>query len=332
MLRSIRNFIITLLISGAIFGIAAYYSSALLVECLGPMFGISVNNHIIDNDNDDSDNNSNDNDIQNKISSSFSMLVINTNYKPSKSQEYSNYDVDRYPLNEKQTIYTPDSKDAKRIEATDFVIIRANSDKNEFSFTYIPACLVVSIKGKELTLNEVYRDLGVSFLCKKISAITGFEIDSYSIYDIEDVAYIIEYIDGVPYNVPIDIKQGNNILLSKGQQNITGNDAQLLLEYQGYANTSQRSQMLVPLIKKIMAKTTNKIYKIDIEALHRSSANKVDTTMTANNISSLSALLYSYTTTTVQDISYPGNYKNSDKGIVFIPNISSAINKFIKYR
>ena len=321
-----------MLISGAIFGIAAYYSSALLVECLGPMFGISVNNHIIDNENDDSDNNSNDNDIQNKISSSFSMLVINTNYKPSKSQEYSNYDVERYPLNEKQTIYTPDSKDAKRIEATDFVIIRANSDKNEFSFTYIPACLVVSIKGKELTLNEVYRDLGVSFLCKKISAITGFEIDSYSIYDIEDVAYIIEYIDGVPYNVPIDIKQGNNILLSKGQQNITGNDAQLLLEYQGYANTSQRSQMLVPLIKKIMAKTTNKIYKIDIEALHRSSANKVDTTMTANNINSLSSLLYSYTTTTVQDISYPGNYKNSDKGIVFIPNISSAINKFIKYR
>ncbi|MBQ2862812.1 MAG: LCP family protein [Clostridia bacterium] len=332
MLRSIRNFIITLLISAAIFGIAAYYSSALLVECLGPMFGITVNNNIIDSTNDDTENNDNKTDQNDNQVSTFSMLVINTNYKPSKSQEYSKYDVDRYPLNEKQTIYTPDSKDAKRIEATDFIIVRGNSDKNEFSYTYIPACLVVSVKGKELTLNEVYRDLGVSFLCKKISAISGFEIEAYSIYDVEDVAYVIEYIDGVPYNVPVDIKQGNNVLLSKGQQNITGNDAQLLLEYQDYANTSQRSQMLVPLIKKIMAKATNKVYKIDLEALHRSSANKVDTSLTANDIASLSNLLYTYTTATIQDISYPGSYKNGDNGIVFVPNISSAINKFIKYR
>ena len=332
MLRSIRNFIITLLISGAIFGSAAYYVSNILVECLGPMFGISADSIIKDSKDENDTSDKDEQTTQTVTTSSFSMLIINTNYKPSKADEFSQYDVERFPLNEKTINFAADPLTSKKIEATDFVIIRGNSQKNEFTYTYLPASLIVTVKGVELTLNEVYRDLGVGFLCKKISAITGFNIDFYSVYDIEDVAYVVDYLNGVSYNVPFDIKKDNELLLEKGQRSITGPDTQLLLEYDGYTNASQRSQMLIPLIKKIMSKATNKIYKVDVVALHRSSSNKVDSSIQINDVNSISELLYSYVSSTVHELSYPGKYMNRDETQVFVPNIASAITKFVKYR
>lgn len=332
MLRSIRNFVITLLISGAIFGLAAYFVSNILIECMGPMFGISADNVINNSKDDEDDDDKIQQGTQNDTTSSFSMLIINTNYNPSKADEYSRYDVARYPLNEETIDFTTDSLTSKKIEATDFIIIRGNSQKKEFTYTYLPASLVVTVKGVELTLNDVYRDIGVGFLCKKISAITGFNIDFYSIYDIEDVSYIIDYMNGVSYNVPFDIKKDNEILLEKGQKSISGLDAALLLEYDGYINISQRSQTIVPLIKKIMAKATNKIYKVDVIALHRSSSNKVDTSLQINDINAISELLYSYVSSNVHELSYPGKYMNRGEKQVFVPNIASAITKFVKYR
>lgn len=332
MLRSIRNFIITLLVSGAIFGLAAYYVSSIFIECLGPMFGIAADS-VISKDNEDEDNSDDQQSgSQDNTSASFSMLLINTNYRPSKVSEYSSYDVGRYPLNEKQGSFTADSLNAKKIEVTDFIILRGNSQKNEFTYTYIPASLVVTVKGKELTLNEVYRDLGITFLTKKISALTGFDIDFYSIYDVEDVSYIVDYMNGVSFNVPMDIVNGSAVTLSKGQKTLSGLDTETILEYDGYTSTSQRAQMIVPLVKKIMAKVTNKIYKIDVIALHRSSSNKVDTSVGVDNINAISDLLYSYTSSTVHEISYPGNYKKRGEVTVFVPNLTAAISKFAKYR
>ena len=149
MLRSIRNFIITLVVSGAIFGLSAYYVSTILIECLGPMFGIAADSVIL-KDNDDKDNSDDkQSGIQDNISASFSMLLINTNYRPSRVSEYSSYDVGRYPLNEKVGSFPADSMNAKKIVATEFIILRGNSQKNEFTYTYIPASLVVTVKGKE---------------------------------------------------------------------------------------------------------------------------------------------------------------------------------------
>ncbi len=332
MLRSIRNFLLTLIVSGAIFGVCAYYASGLLVECLGPMFGIVADAQSNSNDDENDGNNDSQTDTDSDSDTSFSMLLINTNYKPSEAAAFNAYDVARYPLNEKNVSLTVDSIGSKKIEATDFIIMRGNSAKNEYTYTYLPSSLTVTVKGRDISLNDVYRDLGVTYLIKKISAITGFDIDYYSIYDIEDVSYIVDYISGVSYNVPLDIKNQDQIALQKGNRTIYGEDTELLLEYTGYANASQRSQMLISLIKSIMSKISNKIYKIDIVALHRSSANKVDTSTSVSAVNSLSDLLYSYTTGNVLEISYPGNYRTRDGITVFIPNISSAISKFSSYR
>ncbi len=331
MLRSLRNFIITLLLSGAVFGTAAYYASGILVECLGPVFGISADTPQ-QNADENGENNNDSTDPTVVASDTFSMLLINTNYRPSEAGNFNAYDVARYPENEKSVSLSVDSIGSKKIEATDFIIMRGNSAKNEYTYTYLPASLTLTVKGQQVTLNDIYRDLGVTFLVKKISAITGFDIDYYSIYDLEDVSYIVEYISGVSYNVPVDIKGGDNIVLSAGSKTIQGEDVIKLLDYQGYTNTAQRSQMLISLIKNIMSKITNRIYRIDVVALHRSSSSKVDTTVNITAINSLSELLYAYNSGNIVEISYPGNYKTNNGILCFMPNISSAISKFSSYR
>ena len=333
MLRSLRNFIITLLLSGALFGFAAFIASGILIDCLGPMFGITA-----DNDNNAENNNDNSDNIHNGSntaidSTSFSMLLINTNYKPSEASSFNPYDVARYPKNENKVSQTINSGSARKIVATDFVLLRGNSTKNQFTYTYLPASLVVNVKGVDITLNDIYRDLGVTFLCRKISAITGLDITHYSIYDIEDVSYVIDYIEGVTYNVPIDIlDEDDNIILNKGNNTIKGDSVKKLIEYTRYTGTTQRGQMLTSLIKSMMSKISNKLYRIDIISLHRSSSTKVDTSVTVGNINSLNNLLYTYINSNILDVTYPGSYRTVDGTVYFVPNIHSAIEKFADYR
>lgn len=331
MLRSLRNFIVSLLISGVVFGAAAYYLSGILIECLGPLFGVSAENHLsVEKDEIEKE----EDDItipEIEVETSFSMLLITTNYKPSLSGEYNPADVARYPKNEDGGSNSQDTSDLKRIEATDFVILRGSSQKKEFTYTYLPASLQVNIKGRTMTLGEVYRDLGVTLLSKKISALTGFDFDSYAIYDLEDISYIVDYIDGVKYNVPTDIKDGENIILGKGSKTIKGTDAITLIEYQGYASNT-RSQMMLTFIKSMMAKITNKVYKVDITALHRSSSGKVDTTATVTAVGNITPLLYNYTTLSITDLTYPGTYRNVNGKTVFVPNVAAAVSNFSHYR
>ncbi len=332
MLRSLRNFLFTFVIAGILFIFAAKMTSGILVECIGPLFGITAENGVVDNI--DSNNNSPDSDgeLPEESTTKFSILLINTNYRPSQSGEYSSYDVARYPLNEKRINYDVNSMYQKQIDAIDFLLLRGDSSKNEFTYTYLPACMMLNVSGEQVSLNDIYRDFGVKFLIEKIRAATGFNIDYYSIYDLEDISFVVEYIGGVTCNIPVDIKFDDYVAISKGNKNLNGRDVQLLLEFNDYANSSQRGQTVSGLVKKLMSKITNKVNGIDILSLHRSSSNRVDTSVTITDINSLTDMLYMYPTGNSHDLSYPGNYKKQDGITLFNPNISAAISKFSKYR
>ena len=332
MLRSLRNFLITFVIAGIIFVIAANLTSGIIVECIGPLFGITADDVVVDKN--DSNQKPTEDESNDKVETStkFSILLINTNYRPSQSSEFSSYDIARYPLNEKRVNIDTNSIYQKKIEATDFMILRGDSSKNEFTYTYLPACMMLTVRGEQVSLNDIYRDFGITFLTEKIRAATGFSIDYYSIYDLEDISFVVEYIGGVTCNVPVDITYEDEVVITKGNKNLNGKDVQMLLEFSDYANSSQRGQTFTGLVKKLMSKITNKVNKIDILSLHRASSNRVDTTVTITDINSLTDMLYMYPTGNSHELSYPGNYKKQDGVTVFNPNISAAITKFSKYR
>ena len=332
MLRSLRNFLFTFVIAGIIFVFAAKLTSGIIVECIGPLFGITADDGVVENNDHGQGSTENETDGPTESATKFSILLINTNYRPSQSSEFSSYDVARYPLNEKKINYDVNSMYQKQIEATDFLLLRGDSAKNEFTYTYLPACMMLNVRGTQVSLNDIYRDFGVSFLVEKVRAATGFNIDYYSIYDLEDISFIVEYIGGVTCNIPVDIEFEDYIAITKGNKNLNGRDVQLLLEFNGYPNSSQRGQTITGLVKKLMSKITNKVNKIDILSLHRSSANRVDSSVTITDINSLTEMLYMYPTGNSHELSYPGNYKKQDGITMFNPNISAAISKFSKYR
>lgn len=333
MLRSLRNFLITFAAAGLIFGYAAYFTSGIIVECLGPMFGIVAD---VENNKspivDELPENNQDSDEVLSPSTEFSMLLITTNYRPSRSDEYSSYDVARYPLNERKISFDPETLTYKRIEATDFLLLRGNSAKNEYTYTYLPACMTLNVRGSQVTLNDIYRDFGISFLMEKIRAATGFEIDYYSIYDMEDISFVVEYIGGVNCNIPTDITFDGYVAIRKGNKTINGKDIMTLLEFNDYPSASQRGRTFVEIVKKMMSKITNKVNNIDILSLHRSSSKKIDSSLEISDINSLVEMLYKYNTSEAHELSYPGNYKKQESGTLFTPNMSAAITKFSKYR
>ena len=333
MLRSLRNFLITFVAAGLIFGYAAYFVSGILIDCLGPMFGIVADMDIIKNPskNESQEQNPSEEDIP-LTSTEFSILLITTNYKPSQSQDYSAYDIARYPLNEKKINFDPETMKFKQIEATDFLLLRGNSAKNEYTFTYLPACMTLNVRGNQVTLNDIYRDFGVSFLLEKVRAATGFDIDFYSVYDMEDLSFVVEYIGGVNCNIPMDITSEGEVVIKKGNKTINGKNMITLLEFNDYQTSSQRGQTFVDIVKKTMSKITNKVNNIDILSLHRSSSNKVDSSLGTGDINSLVDMLYRYSTSEAHELSYPGNYKKQEDGTIFTPNMAAAITKFSKYR
>jgi hypothetical protein len=333
MLRSIRNFIITLAAASVIFGYAAHFTSDILIECLGPMFGIVAD--VSENKKPEQNNKPEQNDPTDEpivTSTKFSILIINTNYRPSSSEEFSQYDIERYPFNEKKVEFDPETLKFTQIEATDFLLLRGDSAKNEYTYTYLPACMMLNVRGKQLSLNEIYRDFGVTFLSEKLRAATGFNIDYYSVYDKEDIAYVIDYIGGVSCNIPVDIKFNDEVVIKKGNRTINGADMQLILDFNDYQSSTQRGQNYVGIVKKIMSKITNKVNNIDILSLHRSSSKKVDTSITITDINSLVEMLYTYNTGNAHELSYPGNYRKSEGKTYFTPNMAAAISKFSKYR
>ena len=218
------------------------------------------------------------------------------------------------------------------IEATDFLLLRGNSAKNEYTYTYLPACMTLNVRGNQVTLNNIYRDFGVSFLIDKIRAATGFDIDHYSVYDMEDLSFVVEYIGGVTCNIPTDIVINDYVAIKKGNKAISGKDMMNLLEFNDYPSSSQRGQTFVEIVKKMMSKITNKVNNVDILSLHRSSANRIDSSLGLSDINSLVDMLYKYNTSESHELSYPGNYKKHEDGIIFTPNMAAAITKFSKYR
>ncbi|MGL4362523.1 MAG: LCP family protein [Cellulosilyticaceae bacterium] len=95
-------------------------------------------------------------------------------------------------------------------------------------------------------LNEMTAYAGIdqirNFTIKHIETLLGIEVDNYVIISLEAFKKIVDAIDGVEVNVPMDMyyqdkSQGLYINLKAGQQKLNGEQAEMLVRYRkGYTN------------------------------------------------------------------------------------------------
>lgn len=85
-------------------------------------------------------------------------------------------------------------------------------------------------------LNAVYQSSGIDGLKKKVTSLTGLEIDEYVVVNNNAVIKIVDAMGGVNFDVPIDMDyddptQDLHIHLTKGLQKIDGEKAEWLLRF-----------------------------------------------------------------------------------------------------
>ena len=133
---------------------------------------------------------------------SFSWLMIVSDYRPSVFKNY-------FPTSAKDVDKLEDfgilDDDYKLVEATSIVLVHADVETREYVIMTFPTATKVDTAFGTVTLGELYAIDGANALSKKVSAMTGLEIDYYSVMHSSDLTLIANTIGSIECTVPVDI-------------------------------------------------------------------------------------------------------------------------------
>lgn len=124
---------------------------------------------------------------------------------------------------------------------TDTIMIAGYNPKTqEASLLSLPRDTFVgtNIKrgGANDKINAVYRTKGAEYLEKKVSEMTGLDINHHIVIDTNGIAEVVDIIGGIDYDVPIDMKytdEGQKLYidLKKGFQHLNGKQVEGLVRF-----------------------------------------------------------------------------------------------------
>ncbi|HOQ13512.1 MAG TPA: LCP family protein [Bacillota bacterium] len=360
MLTAIRNFVIVFAISAVIFGVIGYAITGFIVDNVLSIAnspdetGISTDT---DTSNDsettktpDTDNIPKYEDLEGR---SFNILLIGTDYRPDDFNDYKedflNGTVGGGMIGMLKRKVRPKSADY-------MMLIRVNEEKREISFTEIPKNTRVTVYEKQCLLGPLYGDYGVESIVNFVNYLTSVTIDYYICVNVTDAASIINIIDGVTINVPVDILNPyynpkinpededyekklkvagitgdrdfqTEIAIEAGENLINGDNIFALLHYRtkdGSYNESQRNQVLLDLTKAVIEKAISKEYLNDASELFARAISYAETNMTFNDLISNIGIFKAYDEFTKKTLSYPGTTATVEGVNYFIPSVTEA--------
>lgn len=149
------------------------------------------------------------------------------------------------------------SVDYRLIETDSLVLIRADKEREQFTFTVFPTDAYVDMSGKYVKLSEVYGRYGLQTLLNKVYAMTGVMIDNYAVISVEQFPALVDALGGISFNVPCDMNYvdragGIEINLNAGLQRLDGDGVLDVLMFRDYQNGGSRERTTAELIKKFI--------------------------------------------------------------------------------
>jgi len=225
MLSAFKNFAITLIIASVVFGVTAYFATQFVTATVSDIMGAemsdldeiisgSVNDQRQETDTDTETGTETETDSANTavteiLGESFSFLVVCSGYRPELFTDYvPTVDV----LKDKVASFTTAadsygilSKNYREIEATTIVLVRADKEKQEFTYTYItPETRVHTTTGYH-TLGEVYALYGYEYIGAFVRSLTGIAVDYTFLLEGYNMEEFIAQLGSVPVNNPKNI-------------------------------------------------------------------------------------------------------------------------------
>ena len=121
------------------------------------------------------------------------------------------------------------------------ILVICNEETDQISMLSIPRDSMIKTDRNNKKINNAHARGGEEELLKEVKSITGITPDRVVYVNLKGVAAIIDAVDGVTYDVPMDMKytdptQDLYINLKKGPQKLNGDQSLQLLRFRsGYA-------------------------------------------------------------------------------------------------
>lgn len=275
---------------------------------------------------------------------SFNVLLIGTDYAPGMFGGYHPNVGSHYPeFNNSAKLIghggTLPEYPYRTVNADAIVLICVNKEKQTIAYLPIPSKMVLNVGGINTTLGELYYDKGLDYFINKVSGITGVPIDYYALTSFSLISDIVDSIGPVTYNVPCDMKYedeetGYKISLSKGSQDINGRKAAQLLSYNSYDATSglTREKVAMEFLQALAAKMTNITNINKADDVFNTIVKNVYTNITPEDLTANVELIFAYSRFSIVSLEFPGSYFYREDVQYFNPYINLAISKMNAYK
>lgn len=337
MLSATKNFVLTLIIAIAVFGLIAYMLVGLV---LNNLLGVSAEGTQPTEENTAAPEDEGHGSIGIEYTEggdSFNILLIGTDYRPSEFVDYDPkalemlYGIKPKPVTPSEVpndvqpqpgsvvsdeiFWSPDgivaedgslifgggfySIDYRVIETDALILLRADKERQQFTFTAFPVDAYVDMSGRYVKLSEIYGRYGLETLIDKIYAMTGISIDHYAAVAMNDFPALVDTLGGISYNVPCDMRYvdyagGIDIDLKSGAQRLDGKGVLDLLMFNNYQNGGSREKTAIEVLKKFVTTFINITNYNRAPAVFAKLEEAVDTDFTIDDFKHNIDLIFKY--------------------------------------
>ena len=327
MLTSLRNFILALFISLALFGVGAYFLVGFITGFLDIIEPDVANRDDVPTDLDDELNGSRNN---NSNSSHLTLLIVG--------------------------IDGGESQESEKQEADSIYLMDINADTQKFMISPIPCELRVDVKKYQLRIGMVMAEYGIETLAETVKSYTGLMPDYYCVFSYESVLALMELFGEVEFDVPMDMfymperyppieideetgepveEQEPEIDLERGEQPIDGEKLVQLFRYKDYSNGNiGRIATQMDFIKEFIRQKMTLEYYGNAMIIYNSLKEILVTNMKETDFNKYMELIFSAAAASYEQVieEYPGQLSFENGAFFYNPSVTQALRRYKQYR
>ena len=224
MLSALKNFAVTFVIAAVVFGTIGYFATRFVTATVSDILDsekTELDNILSGETETESGADSTESDTSGQTppaedslpdGNSFTLLVVTSGYRPELFGDYLPTAADLDSLRNKIANYVTASdsfgvlsKKYRERQATSLTLVRADRERQEYTYTYISPETRVYTSTSYHTLGEVYDLYGYEYLDDYVTALTGITIDYTFLLDGYNFDEFLTLMGTVYVNNPKDI-------------------------------------------------------------------------------------------------------------------------------
>lgn len=319
-MASIRNFIVSFLLSLTVFSVIAYFGIDFVVDIMAAA-------------GETADESGKDElrTLTSDANGIVSLLLIATDeYEYIPEQGIGHWVEDSYA-----ELTDTDRKHFEK-EIVFMTLVSFNSHSQQVTVTAFPAEMTVLANDWELDLesayyfaeNELY-GLTRDFFTQAISATTGMQINYAATIDIDDYVQFADNMGGIEVSCPEKVDEAN---VKKGKQVLSSAQLKTLITKDDYEKAESRDKFVTDLTVAALDRIcSTAYYNSAFSEFERIAPMLQNTEFDENALAQWRPLIFSYKFYTLQKLSPIGSYETADGEVVFKIDRNGTLNYFKQY-